>query len=197
MQRNFTRKSVGGIVSSGNNLFRIETDKQANIDLAKIADELAMLLEKYYEQDLAYLETYLKDTSSTYRLLVKKIINMIVPKNILFNIKSFFFNIVDGLRQSVKAAQKCKQTSDRNKELEEKVVIMDDYNKLKDYLEQMYENLTRSFTVFDFEPITALMPVINPKYIKYYEMYGRPVEGLFKAELMQNVERILKEEGKL
>jgi len=196
MQRNFTRKSIGGIVPSRNTLFTVETDAQANINLAKIADDLAILLEKYYEQDLAYLETHLKDTSSTYRLLVKNISNMTVPKNIMFNIKTFFFNILDGLRQSVKAAQICKQTSNRNKELEEKVVIMDDYNKLKEYLEQMYEQLTRTITVFEFKPITSLIPVINPKYIKYYELYGRPVNGVFKAELMYNVERLLDNERK-
>ena len=188
-----SNKSIGGIIPSSNNLFKIGDDSNATIILETLANLIGDLLEKYYEQNYSYLEQKLDDRSYFYQGLINDINSMEIPSYISFNIRTFFFNIVNGLKQSVKKTEQCAFVETENTHLQEKASILDDYQTAKTYVENMYKNLTRQITVFEFQPITSIIPTINPKYIKYYELYGRPVNGVYKSDLMKNVELLLLE----
>ena len=188
-------KSIGGINPSTNNLFKVESDNFATIILEALANLIGDLLVKYYDRDFSYLQQKLDDRSSFYQGLIRDIYTMEIPSYITFNIRTFFFNIVNGLKQSVKTAEHCAIVEVENTNLQEKADVLNDYKTAKEYVENMYKNLTRQIAVFEFQPITSIIPTINPKYIKYYEMYGRPVNGVYKSELMRNVELLLENDN--
>lgn len=191
MQRQNFQKSIGGILPNRNNLWNLDSDAKSTIVLEGIANKVGDILEKYYNQDFVYLLTNLDEAAVFYQDLIRTIYYMVIPSYISFNIRQFFFQIVDGVKQSTQNAKHCETIKYENDELKEKTKVMDDYNLLKDYLDNMYENLIRTKTIYDFKPISAIIPQINPKYMKYYELYGPPVNGVYKAELLENVERIL------
>lgn len=186
------KKSIGEINPSSNNLFQIDTNNNTDMILESLANQIGDLLENFYFQEFSYLQQKLDSSLRFYQGIVNDIYNFVIPPYITFNIRALFFNIVDGLKQYVNTAQHCAIVEMENIELEKKTAILNDYQKVKSYIENMYKNLTRQFVIFEFQPITTIIPKIHPKYLKYYELYGRPVNGVYKSELMKNVELLLK-----
>lgn len=70
--------------------------------------------------------------------------------------------------------------------LNQKVEILDDPDKLNDYIEQMNRNV-RDIELFDINPIQSIAPLLKPEYAEYVLRYGIPDDGLFDSDKLYQI----------
>ena len=98
-------------------------------------------------------------------------------------IRLLFSKTLDGLMQSVNQYIQLLDTASKLEKCTEYSSILDDPEKLKDYINQ----LNNQRYLFDVEPITMVETVIKQEYLEYIKLYGFPEGGIFESNKLGDI----------
>ena len=129
-------------------------------------DDVAELLDHEYYEALAIL-----------------MYNERVPNQEYYEgIRKLFTRAIEGLYKSVLQNKKYKNVLFQLEQCQEKISILDDTEKLNEYIKELNEERRRTMSVLPEASISASLPSLKPKYAIYLKRYGFPECGVFEAD---------------
>lgn len=162
-----------------------------SINLGNI-DKLMKELKKYLDAFAFGDQETLKDLNlDEYLRLGSSILNKSSASNPqLKGIYSFFYSTVQGVFSSKTNQANCENLEREVEELREKASILDDPDKLTDYINNLAKRA--SFRIFPEKEIVTVKAQIKPIYRIYFERHGIPdAEHPFDLEKLATIEREL------
>lgn len=106
--------------------------------------------------------------------------------NIIFDdYRNFIYLLIDTLNTDINIISLNKTLINTNVSLENYKNILTDVDKLKEYIEQNYKNLTMSLINVDLNLNTQL--AIKPEYLIYIQLYGIPENGIFESNKLYTI----------
>lgn len=147
--------------------------------------ELNNIVSLFYETDydkLSELITYDKIDSLKIDLFNYK--NSINNKIYLREI-GFWINLLDVLYSNLKLYLDKKQIMMELKYYKEKSSILDNPDKLKQYIKELEQTSARTIVKVDIAPKIVLS--IDPVYSEYHRLYGLPINGIYIIDLIESI----------
>lgn len=127
-----------------------------------------------------------------YDKLSVTILNNSKPEYLYYEIMRILLSkTLDGMNQSIRQYLELVETLSKLDTCNKYKTILDDPEKLKDYINELKN---RKY-LFDTEPITMIKTVIKPQYSAYINLYGFPSSGIFESIKMGDI--LYKLENKL
>lgn len=156
-----------------------------NINIAK---EIIPILQSYSSGDFETTSTKFKVTK--YEKLVT-LINRFDQNTVLGKTLQTFFNkTVQGIQQSIFQYTRIIEKDRLLDDLSECAEVMDDYDKLVEYLEKLKQE--RGTEIFTVPQVTIPAAVLRPEYMEYCILYGLPVNGIFDTVKLHKIKERLK-----
>lgn len=94
-----------------------------------------------------------------------------------------FSKTLDGLMQCVLQYTDLLDTALKLEKCQEKSSILDDNNKLRDYINKLQQQRY----LFDVKPLTIIETTIKPEYAEYIKLYGFPENCVFDSNLLADI----------
>ena len=155
-----------------------------NINIAK---ELIPLLQSYSSGDFETTSTKLQ--IEEYEKLVT-LLNRFDQNTVLGKILQTFFNkTVQGIQQSIFQYTRIIEKDRLLNDLSECAEVMDDYDKLVEYLGKLKQQ--RGTEIFTVPQVTIPAAVLRPEYMEYCILYGLPSNGIFDTEKLHPVDKLV------
>lgn len=209
-----TRKSIFGTVNLGGvSIFRkpisTTTSEETNTlnrylgyfhNLHRfVIQYIDEMLQNFSQSEFQELNENL--TMDKYSWLSNKIINDAQIKNVsetftyntkLFNLyKTTIHNVLEGLLQSKTQYKILNSTKLELEKQKEKASILDDMEKLREYL----EGIQKEMNLMDMNIKLDVIANIKPQYKRYINLYGMPENFVFDSEKLAVIVKDLIEEG--
>ena len=144
-----------------------------------IGDTFAELLELYSTgnySDVAQQLTFKEFESLAFKIYSHKTLSK--QCKYFEKYRVLFTYILSGIQQSVYQYINLTETLAELEQCKELAAILDDNEKLKEYLESKKKN----FSIFPNQSITIIKALLPPEYEIYIELYGLPNNGLFEPD---------------
>lgn len=103
-------------------------------------------------------------------------------------LRDFFKHTFEGIQQCVIQFSDLINTIEKLNESQKKSEILDDMDKLKEYLEAKKRNMR---DIFGIEPITLMKAVVKPEYERYIQLYGFPEGSIFDTDKLTQIKKEL------
>jgi len=128
-------------------------------------------------------------TRDKYNELAIELLHLAKPSNKIYEqIRSTIAKSLEGLYQGVLQYIILINTEYELIKAKEKASILDDFCKLKEYLENMRESLC----ILPDREVTIVSASVKPEYLEYIKRYGYPEGGVFEvdrlAEILKSIE---------
>jgi hypothetical protein len=136
-----------------------------NYSLGRIDDVATTLTREYYEQ-----------------LSVKLYKERQPNKEYYEGIRVIMNRALEGLNKSILEHAEFLKTLTQLQECQEKVDILNDADKLNEYIKELNQQSKSRHALFQSQEVTAMMAMLKPKYARYLELYGFPEGGIFEAD---------------
>lgn len=114
-------------------------------------------------------------------------------ENLVVNYRNFSFEFINALKQNISQYYKCKNIEAENANLRTYKEILEDPDKLTEYLDQIQK------TSYIFQASSTLQTPMQIKlwYLVYLERYGPPGDGVFDSlKLAEIIEELIRD-GKI
>ena len=91
---------------------------------------------------------------------------------------------LEGLNKSILEHAELLRTLTQLEECKEKADILNDRDKLNEYINELNKSSGTQRHVFGAQSVTTIAAVLKPKYARYLELYGFPECGVFDVDKM-------------
>lgn len=160
------------------------TTQSFNINIAK---EIIPILQSYSTGDFQQAAGKLK--LDEYEKLVV-LINRFDQNTVLGKtLRTFFNQTIQGIQQSIFQYTDLLEKERLIENLSECAEVMDDYDKLVEYLENLKKQ--RGTEIFIVPKVTIPAAVLRPDYMEYCILYGLPANGVFDMEKLYEIKERL------
>jgi hypothetical protein len=186
MNGSFSDRRTFNVISGKNESFKFNTsDGDVNIIFKSLYDNIYLELSNIYEaiidnnfnNDLTTRENLLKLSSKIFNHRS----NDIKYYNDILNLLQNYLTIINSHRNLYFTNVNCKN---QVKSLNEQVSILNDLEKLKEYI----ETLRNSFKIFEDQEISLETTIqIDKEYDIYIQLYGYPNNGVFDLAKLQDI----------
>jgi hypothetical protein len=163
-----------------------------NISLNPVLKQMALnvtkLIKYYIEGDMESLETnltldiYTRYSKILFSLKKNKVTDAEIVRRVVANSLATLFS-------AISVYQDFKLVRENNEQLKDRANILDDMDRLKDYLEYLQQNT--STNVFGDHDITTTAASVDPEYIIYIQRHGYPLNGVFNPDLLGQIVRTI------
>ena len=185
-QKTVFTKNVKDVVTS--NAFVDSKNISLNPVLKQMALNVTKLIRYYLVGDMESLRTqltleiYTRYTKILFSLRKTKVTDSEIVRRVVANALATLFS-------TISLYLDFKLVRENNEQLKDRANILDDMDRLKDYLEYLQKNT--STNVFGDHDMTTTAAGVDPEYIMYIQEYGYPLNGIFDPDLLgQIVKRI-------
>lgn len=103
------------------------------------------------------------------------------------SIRNFMKQTFEGIQQSVIQYSNLINTMEKLDRCQEKSSILDDPEKLKEYLEEK----KRSVNIFEIDAFEIVKATLKPEYARYVELYGFPESTVFDTDRLTKIKNEL------
>ena len=166
---------------------------------SQVITGLRQMLIQYSTGDFASLEQTL--TQENYNLLSSRLIDYVslqnVPDTYVYNPLLFrvytetFHRVLEGLLKSERQYKTLKDVSAQLISVADKAAILDDMERLREYLEARQNQSV--LTEIDVK--LNLIATLKPQYQRYVELYGLPPDLVFESQKLAEIIQELLTEG--
>jgi hypothetical protein len=112
------------------------------------------------------------------------IANQSKPTQVYYELTRLLFSkTLDGLMQCVLQYTDLLDTALKLEKCQEKSSILDDNDKLRDYINKLQQQRY----LFDVKPLTIIETTIKPEYAEYIKLYGFPENCVFDSNLLAQI----------
>ena len=148
-------------------------------DRTKLLAETAIVMNEYF---IAFRDTQVGISVDQFSKLSTLLFKLKSVKNSNFeSIRLALVSAIQLLMMAVENYNKYKNITEILKKVAEKASILDSIESILDYLKMV------NASPFPDATITVIAAQIRPEYALYIKRYGRPVNGLFDADLLSNI----------
>tara|TARA_Y100000389_G_scaffold204619_1_gene258397 strand:- start:9482 stop:10207 length:726 start_codon:yes stop_codon:yes gene_type:complete len=91
--------------------------------------------------------------------------------------------VINNLRQGMSEYQRCTTIMNERDELKKYKEILEDSEKLREYLNQRQNE----HDMFSLQANMTVIPILKPWFAEYFRLYGAPNEGVFDAEKLGDI----------
>lgn len=168
-----------------------ETEKVIELKLSKTFDALLKSLKSLVDnyanaqfENLDKLYDENKDIIGNELLTIKNNMGTSVFKR---SIRNFMKQTFEGIQQSVIQYSNLINTLGKLDRCQEKSNILDDPEKLKEYLEEK----NKSRNIFEIDAFEIVKATLKPEYARYVELYGFPESAIFDTDKLTKIKNEL------
>lgn len=166
------------------NSFQDNKNIYLNPILRQMALNVTKLIKYYIEGDLESLETeltlerYTRYSKILFSLKKNKVTDTEIVRRVVANSLATLFS-------AISVYQDFNLVRENNEQLKDRANILDDMDRLKEYLDYLQENT--STNVFGSHDMSTVSVDVNQEYIIYVQEYGYPVNGVFDPDILGRI----------
>lgn len=173
-------QGVGGTVDTLDNVF----DKQLELKFSSITKDIHKLSEDYSLGKFDNVEDLMTDMfNEQFSRKIYNAISQTKQTEYQEELRVLFAKMFEGLQQCVLQNLKIKDLESKLKICEERSSILDDKDKLIEYI----QNLNNRFTMIEDQTITTISATLKPEYQKYIDLYGLPEGLVFDTDKLNQI----------
>lgn len=148
-----------------------------------LLQSLNLLVDKYSNAQFDNLDRLYDENNDTIGNELLKIKNNMGTSIFKSSVRNFMKQTFEGIQQSVIQYSNLINTMEKLDKCQEKSSILDDPEKLKEYLEEK----KRSRYLFEIDAFEIVRATLKPEYARYVELYGFPESAIFDTDKLTRI----------